>query len=100
MRSRTHEDTPEVLEQRVRKVLREEVADVEVSANEVHAQLVLTNMITNFEVADIKMTSGLSRRDRVVMSRLYFSWVFSCFRDPTKRCRKTKRSGTNGAEHE
>ena len=65
-RDRTHKHAFELAEEWIGKPLREEVGDVEVRADELHAQLPLPDVVTTREVAVVKMFRRLCRADRVV----------------------------------
>ena len=63
---KAHERLSEITERRIRQGLGEEVSDIQVRAKELHTQLALPDVITNFEVPEVQMLRSLSGRHWVV----------------------------------
>ena len=61
-----HERLSKVTERWIRQGLGEEVSDIQVRAKELHTQLALPDVITNFEVPEVQMLRSLSGRHWVV----------------------------------
>ena len=65
-----HERLSEITERRIRQgLVGEEVSDIQVRAKELHTQLALPDVITNFEVPEIQMLRSLSGRHWVLLHR-------------------------------
>ena len=63
---KAHERLSEITERRIRQGLGEEVSDIQVCAKELHTQLALPDVITNFEVPEVQMLRSLSGRHWVI----------------------------------
>ena len=66
LRSRSHENFLEISECRIRQRLSKEVSHVDMSANKMHTNFALPDVIPSLKVAQVEVLRTLGRRHRVI----------------------------------